>query len=296
MRCCRSGAVPAFLPDPLLGAIGPALPWWMTHASIDSVSRVDTAAHRVVRGGNPWRWNQGLRGPAGAAGATRLRDFARCNCSTRSGTPPVTPGVLNRVVAQLRKALGDHASIRATSRPCTRSVRFMCDPEVESRRHRPSRRKFQTACPRGNFGGARYGRGTWRGPVSLAARGGGGNAGRARGDRLVALRPAPGHVTYRGHDRASPVHDGRRQRRRCLVRRRPRRGVARRAGIGAGPQGGGADGPVGSAPKGRRARARAHARCPRRARRQRPPRWRPGAHQRAPQRYRHRLRVVEPQL
>nr|WP_255492227.1 tetratricopeptide repeat protein [Luteimonas sp. MC1825] len=94
---------------------------------------VDTAAHRVVRGGHPVALEPKayavllalLAQPGYAISRDELLDQVW-------GHRHVTPGVLNRVVAQLRKALGDHAehphyiqTVHAVG------YRFMCDPEVD---------------------------------------------------------------------------------------------------------------------------------------------------------------------
>ena len=93
---------------------------------------VDTAAHRVVRGGEPLA----LEPKAYAVLLVLLAHAGRAVerddlLDVVWGHRHVTPGVLNRVVAQLRKALGDEAEHpRYIQTLHAVGYRFMCVPEV----------------------------------------------------------------------------------------------------------------------------------------------------------------------
>lgn len=93
---------------------------------------VDTAAHRVLRGGQPLALEPKAYAVLLALLAHPGRAIERDDLLDQVwGHRHVTPGVLNRVVAQLRKALGDEAEHpRYIQTLHAVGYRFMCMPEV----------------------------------------------------------------------------------------------------------------------------------------------------------------------
>ena len=93
---------------------------------------VDTAAHRVVRDGRELALEPKAYAVLLALLAHSGHAIARDDLLDQVwGHRHVTPGVLNRVVAQLRKALGDEADHpRYIQTLHAVGYRFMCVPEV----------------------------------------------------------------------------------------------------------------------------------------------------------------------